>query len=138
MGVTPPASGGDGPAARAAGRITIAVLGLGEAGGVIARDLVVAGVTVRGFDPRVAAPAGVRQAADDGDACRGAGLVLSVNSAADAVEALHLGRVGCTPGIVWADLNTAAPRRTIVNNPPDRGTRVRSRGRRGRRCASPR
>ena len=39
--------------------LVIAVLGLGEAGSVIARDLVAAGVVVRGYDPAVAAsPAG--------------------------------------------------------------------------------
>lgn len=91
-------------------RITVAVLGLGEAGGLIARDLVAAGVTVRGFDPRVPAPAGVQPADDDADACRGADLVLSVNSAADAVEALSQGLSGCGSGVLWADLNTAAPR----------------------------
>jgi 3-hydroxyisobutyrate dehydrogenase-like beta-hydroxyacid dehydrogenase len=93
------------------GRITVAVLGLGEAGGLIARDLVAAGATVRGFDPRVAAPPGVHPASDDGDACRGADVVLSVNSAADAIEALEQGLPGCAPGILWADLNTAAPAR---------------------------
>jgi len=91
--------------------VRIAVLGLGEAGGLIARDLVAAGADVRGFDPRVPAPPGVREATDDADACRGADLVLSVNSAADAVDALSQGLAGCAPGTLWADLNTAAPRR---------------------------
>jgi 3-hydroxyisobutyrate dehydrogenase-like beta-hydroxyacid dehydrogenase len=91
--------------------ITVAVLGLGEAGGLIARDLVAAGATVRGFDPRVPASDGVRQAGDDADACRGADVVLSVNSAADALDALSQGLPGCRSGIIWADLNTAAPRR---------------------------
>jgi 5-methyltetrahydropteroyltriglutamate--homocysteine methyltransferase len=35
--------------------------------------------------------------------------VLSVNSAADALDALAQGHPGCTPGTIWADLNTAAP-----------------------------
>jgi len=91
--------------------MTVAVLGLGEAGGLIARDLVAAGVTVRGFDPRVPAADGVQPAGDDADACRGADLVLSVNSAADALDALAQGLPGCAPGVLWADLNTAAPRR---------------------------
>jgi 3-hydroxyisobutyrate dehydrogenase-like beta-hydroxyacid dehydrogenase len=90
--------------------LTVAVLGLGEAGGLIARDLVAAGAAVRGFDPRVPAPSGVTQTGDDADACRGADLVLSVNSAADAVDALRQGLPGCAPGIIWADLNTSAPR----------------------------
>ncbi|WP_238011779.1 DUF1932 domain-containing protein [Dactylosporangium sp. AC04546] len=88
---------------------TVAVLGLGEAGGRIARDLVEAGATVRGYDPRVTASGGVHDAADAAEACRDASLVLSVNSAADALDALAQGLPGCAPGTVWADLNTAAP-----------------------------
>jgi 3-hydroxyisobutyrate dehydrogenase-like beta-hydroxyacid dehydrogenase len=88
---------------------TIAVLGLGEAGGAIARDLHRAGAHVRGYDPRVTAPDGVFDAADAAEACAGADIVLSVNSAADARDALAQGLPGCAPGTVWADLNTASP-----------------------------
>ncbi|WP_433203848.1 DUF1932 domain-containing protein [Dactylosporangium sp. CS-047395] len=87
----------------------IAVLGLGEAGGRFATDLVAAGATVRGYDPRVAAPHGVHPAEHAAEACTGAELVLSVNSAADALDALAQGLPGCAPGTVWAELNTAAP-----------------------------
>ncbi|BCY12941.1 NAD(P)-dependent oxidoreductase [Actinoplanes sp. L3-i22] len=87
----------------------IAVLGLGEAGRLIAADLVAAGVTVRGFDPKVAPPPGVHPAESDADACRGARVVLSVNSAADAVDALRAALPACEPGAIWADLNTATP-----------------------------
>ena len=65
----------------------IAVLGFGEAGSLIARDLVAAGAAVRGFDPEAPAPAGVTAAASDADAVAGADLVLSVNSASEAVAA---------------------------------------------------
>lgn len=65
----------------------IAVLGFGEAGSLIARDLVAAGAAVRGFDPRVPAPAGVTAAGSDAEAVTGADLVLSVNSADEAVAA---------------------------------------------------
>jgi 3-hydroxyisobutyrate dehydrogenase-like beta-hydroxyacid dehydrogenase len=37
----------------------IAVLGFGEAGSLIARDLVAAGAAVRGFDPKAPPPDGV-------------------------------------------------------------------------------
>src|SRR6185437_4487755 len=84
----------------------IAVLGLGEAGGAFAADLIAAGVTVRAYDPAVAAPDGSVPCADEADAATGADIVLSVNSAAAATGAL---RVGGRPR-VWADLNTAAPR----------------------------
>ena len=40
--------------------LRIAVLGLGEAGSEIARDLVAAGVDVRGYDPRPIVVGGVQ------------------------------------------------------------------------------
>jgi 3-hydroxyisobutyrate dehydrogenase-like beta-hydroxyacid dehydrogenase len=89
--------------------ITVAVLGLGEAGGEIARDLVAAGADVRGYDPAIAAPDGVAGRVDEADAVCDAALVLSVNSSHDAMTAL----VNATPGLradtIWADLNTASP-----------------------------
>ena len=89
--------------------VRIAVLGLGEAGGEIARDLVAAGADVRGFDPELAPPAGVRPRSDDADAVRDADLVLSVNSSHDALPALENSLPALRPGTIWADLNTAAP-----------------------------
>jgi 3-hydroxyisobutyrate dehydrogenase-like beta-hydroxyacid dehydrogenase len=91
----------------------IAVLGLGEAGSLIATGLVWAGATVRGFDPKVAAPPGVVPTDTAAQACAGAELVLSVNSAADALDAIEQGLPGCTEGIIWADLNTATPARKL-------------------------
>jgi len=87
----------------------IAVLGFGEAGSLLARDLVAAGAAVRGFDPRVPAPAGVTSTGSDAEAVAGAGLVLSVNSASEAVGALESSLDALRPGAIWADLNTAAP-----------------------------
>jgi 3-hydroxyisobutyrate dehydrogenase-like beta-hydroxyacid dehydrogenase len=87
----------------------IAVLGLGEAGSLLASDLVAAGAAVRGFDPKVPAPPGVTGAGSDAEAVAGASLVLSVNSASDAVDALEASVGALRPGAVWADLNTAAP-----------------------------
>jgi 3-hydroxyisobutyrate dehydrogenase-like beta-hydroxyacid dehydrogenase len=87
----------------------IAVLGFGEAGSRLARDLVAAGAAVRGYDPKVPAPAGVTPAGSDAEAVAGAGLVLSVNSAGDAVAALEASLDALGPGAAWADLNTAAP-----------------------------
>ncbi|HET6504627.1 MAG TPA: DUF1932 domain-containing protein [Amycolatopsis sp.] len=87
------------------GRIaTIAVLGLGEAGGALARDLRAAGAVVRGYDPALPG-----DAASEADAAGGADLVLSVNSSAAAVEALRAGLSGLSAGAIWADLNTASP-----------------------------
>lgn len=87
----------------------IAVLGFGEAGSLLARYLVAAGATVRGYDPKVPPPAGVTAADSDAEAVAGASLVLSVNSAGDAVAALEASLAALGPGAAWADLNTAAP-----------------------------
>jgi 3-hydroxyisobutyrate dehydrogenase-like beta-hydroxyacid dehydrogenase len=100
-----------GPAPQA---LTVAVLGLGEAGGTIARDLAAAGVRVRGYDPAVSPPPGVAAAASDADACEGADLVLSLTTAGEAEKALEqalpgLGGAGLgRPAIVYADANTAS------------------------------
>ncbi|MBX6389967.1 MAG: NAD(P)-dependent oxidoreductase [Frankia sp.] len=90
-------------------RVPIAVLGLGEAGGLISRDLVAAGADVRGYDPRVAAPDGVLGRADEADAVRDADIVLSVNSALDAQDALRNALPALRAGTIWADLNTGSP-----------------------------
>jgi 3-hydroxyisobutyrate dehydrogenase-like beta-hydroxyacid dehydrogenase len=87
----------------------IAVLGFGEAGSLLARDLVAAGASVRGYDPAVPAPAGVTGAGSDAEAASGADLVLSVNSAKDAEAALRASLDALSPGALWADLNTASP-----------------------------
>lgn len=87
----------------------IAVLGFGEAGSLIARDLAAAGAVVRGYDPVVMAPPGVTDTGSDAEAATGADLVLSVNSAKDAVAAFGAALDALAPGAVWADLNTAAP-----------------------------
>jgi 3-hydroxyisobutyrate dehydrogenase-like beta-hydroxyacid dehydrogenase len=81
----------------------VAVLGLGEAGGRIAADLVTAGVEVRGWDP-------VREssAASGADAVDGADVVLSLTTAAHALEAAR--SVASALGdALYADLNTASP-----------------------------
>ncbi|WP_033342075.1 NAD(P)-dependent oxidoreductase [Catenuloplanes japonicus] len=87
----------------------IAVLGLGEAGAEIARDLVTAGADVRGYDPVQEPPPGVRARDGDADAVHDADLVLSVNSAHDALPALEASLAALRPGVIWADLNTTAP-----------------------------
>ena len=101
----------------AGGALTVAVLGLGEAGGAIARDLAAAGVCVRGYDPVAPALAGVTAASSDADACRGASLVLSLTTAGEAEKALEqalpgLGGAeagnGAAAGTVFADANTAS------------------------------
>jgi 3-hydroxyisobutyrate dehydrogenase-like beta-hydroxyacid dehydrogenase len=87
----------------------VAVLGLGEAGGAIAADLVAAGARVRGYDPVKEAPPGVVATSGESAAVRGSDVVLSVNSSSAAVDALRAGLDGAGPSTLWADLNTAAP-----------------------------
>lgn len=87
----------------------IALLGLGEAGSEIARDLVAAGVDVRGYDPKVPHVDGVEPRDGEADAVRDADVVLSANSSHDAMTALENALPGLRPGTIWADLNTAAP-----------------------------
>jgi 3-hydroxyisobutyrate dehydrogenase-like beta-hydroxyacid dehydrogenase len=86
----------------------VAVLGLGEAGGRIAADLVAAGCTVRGWDP-ARRPEGVANADSDLTAVRGADVVLSINAAAVALDAAArvAGELGSD--VLYADLNTASP-----------------------------
>jgi 3-hydroxyisobutyrate dehydrogenase-like beta-hydroxyacid dehydrogenase len=81
--------------------LTIAVLGLGEAGSRLAADLASAGADVRGYDPLSGG------AADD--AVAGSDVVLSVNSARAAVEAAESALAALRADTVYADLNTAAP-----------------------------
>ena len=89
--------------------LTIAVLGVGEAGSEIVDDLLAAGARVRVHDPAVEAPEGTTPCADEAEAARGAEVVLSVNSAEAARDAVRRGLDGCGPDTVWADLNTAPP-----------------------------
>jgi 3-hydroxyisobutyrate dehydrogenase-like beta-hydroxyacid dehydrogenase len=91
-----------------AGIRVVAVLGLGEAGSTIGRDLVATGVTVRGYDPAVAAPEGVVATGSDAEACAGADLVLSLTTAHEAEAAFNAAAPGLSPGVLYADLNTSS------------------------------
>ena len=91
-------------------RPIFAVLGLGEAGGRLAADLVAAGAEVRGYDPvSLAEPAGVERMPDPEAAVAGCDIVLSVNTAAVARAVAEAARPALRPGSVFADLNTASP-----------------------------
>ena len=89
--------------------LTVAVLGLGEAGSAIAADLVAAGVIVRGHDPAHRTVDGVHDAADEAAAARGADIVLSVNAAAVAIGVARAAAGALERGRLYADLNTGAP-----------------------------
>jgi 3-hydroxyisobutyrate dehydrogenase-like beta-hydroxyacid dehydrogenase len=87
----------------------VTVLGLGEAGGRLAVDLVSAGVEVRGYDPATTAPEGVDLAADAGSAVSGATVVLALTAASNALAAAESALPGLGTGALYADLNTTSP-----------------------------
>ncbi len=63
------------------GTIRIAVIGLGEAGSLIAAGLQAAGAQVVGFDPATPADAPVSLADSAAEAAAGSALLISINSA---------------------------------------------------------
>jgi 3-hydroxyisobutyrate dehydrogenase-like beta-hydroxyacid dehydrogenase len=87
----------------------IALLGLGEAGTEIGRDLVDAGADVRGYDPKGLVVDGVQSRGSEAEAVADADVVLSMNSSHDALTALTNALPGLRPGTVFAELNTASP-----------------------------
>ena len=87
----------------------IAVLGLGEAGAAIARDIVPIGNRVIGYDPVQPVPDGVEPAATAQAAAAAARVVLSANTAAVAAEVAEAVAPALGEHHVYADLNTAAP-----------------------------
>jgi hypothetical protein len=89
--------------------LRIAVLGLGEAGSEIARDLAAAGADVRGYDPKGITERGVGARGSEAEAVVDADLVLSVNSSHEAMTALENALPALRSGTLWADLNTASP-----------------------------
>jgi 3-hydroxyisobutyrate dehydrogenase-like beta-hydroxyacid dehydrogenase len=90
--------------------LAVAVLGLGEAGGTIAAGLAAGGCSVRGWDPDAGrTAAGVDRAANPAEAAAGAGLVLSLATAAHALGAATSVVPALGSGQLYADLNTTAP-----------------------------
>jgi 3-hydroxyisobutyrate dehydrogenase-like beta-hydroxyacid dehydrogenase len=88
-------------------QLSVAVLGLGEAGAAIAVDLARAGARVVGFDPRADAGDAVPRADSPAAAAGGSDVVLSVNSADAALFAARSVVASLTAGQLYADLNSA-------------------------------
>ena len=88
--------------------LRLAVLGLGEAGSLIARDLVAAGADVVGYDPAVPELAGVPTVGSEAQAVQGRQLVLAITPAADAATALANASAALSSGQLYADLSTSA------------------------------
>lgn len=88
----------------------ISILGIGEAGGTLARDLIATGVHVRGWDPNPRnLPEKLEFAASNPEAVSGADIVLSVNWASVAINVAKEVAPNLKPNQLYADLNTAAP-----------------------------
>jgi 3-hydroxyisobutyrate dehydrogenase-like beta-hydroxyacid dehydrogenase len=87
--------------------LTVALLGLGEAGSALALDLVAAGAVVRGFDPAGGAVDGVEVLGAAREAVDGSDVVLSVTAAAAALDAAGSAASALREGQVYADLNSA-------------------------------
>lgn len=93
------------------GAKTVAVLGLGEAGSLLARDLVHGGAVVRGWDPDLHGD--VREiplAASFAEAVSGADIVISVNWATVAADVAREALPLLRRGTIYADHNTAGPK----------------------------
>jgi 3-hydroxyisobutyrate dehydrogenase-like beta-hydroxyacid dehydrogenase len=90
------------------GTLRIAVLGLGEAGGLVAYDLLAAGADVTGYDPRIASHPHVRTVGGEACAARGCDVVLALTAAKDAPTALRNALPGLAPGTLYADLSTGS------------------------------
>ncbi|MEM7536211.1 MAG: NAD(P)-binding domain-containing protein [Chloroflexota bacterium] len=88
----------------------IAILGLGEAGGTLAHDLIAAGVSVRGWDPNPPAiPDGLEFASSNREAVIGADIILSVNWTSVSLDVANEVAPVLQPNQLYADLNTASP-----------------------------
>ena len=89
---------------------SVAILGIGEAGGTLARDLLAKGIRVCGWDPEPRnLPDGLNFASSNPAAVSGADVVLSVNWASVAIEVATEVAPVLQPNQLYADLNTAAP-----------------------------
>jgi 3-hydroxyisobutyrate dehydrogenase-like beta-hydroxyacid dehydrogenase len=89
--------------------LRVAVFGLGEAGGEIAADLAVAGVEVRGYDPRnVATPSGVIRCETAPHAVIGAHIICALTASGDAVEAMRQAVDSIPTTSIYADFSTAS------------------------------
>ena len=86
------------------------MLGLGEAGGRLAADLVALGVDVRGYDPDPDREVpSVTLTSDAASAAAGSKVVLSVCTARAALDTATACLPALSEATIYADLNTASP-----------------------------
>ncbi len=87
----------------------IAVIGLEEAGGLIAGGLAAAGADVIGFDPAKPSDPPVAVAESAEAAVAGADVVISINSSTVSRRVTEQLAPALDPGAIFADLNTGTP-----------------------------
>lgn len=87
--------------------IKLAIFGLGEAGSLIAQDLVAAGVAATGYDPKpLATPPGVVRVDSPQSAVANADIVIAVTPGGDAFRALEQAFDETPPTALYADFST--------------------------------
>ncbi len=88
----------------------VGIVGLGEVGGIFARDLRVKGVArITAFDVRAVSAEGVEMMGSAADAVRGADLVISAVTAGGALAALAAALPGLGHGPFVLDVNSVSP-----------------------------
>jgi 3-hydroxyisobutyrate dehydrogenase-like beta-hydroxyacid dehydrogenase len=94
--------------------LTVAVLGLGEAGSLIASDLARAGVRVRGYDPIPERSAdGIERCQTPLETAQSADVILSLNWSRTSLEAAQSILSALRPSMIYADMNTSAPSKKL-------------------------
>jgi 3-hydroxyisobutyrate dehydrogenase-like beta-hydroxyacid dehydrogenase len=92
-------------------QLVVTLLGIGEAGTSIGRDLVAAGATVRVWDPDPTRRLeGASHPETTAAAVAGSDAVLSINSATVAIEAAAAALDSLDPGQIYADMNSGSRR----------------------------
>ncbi|NHF64126.1 NAD(P)-dependent oxidoreductase [Microcella pacifica] len=90
-------------------RVRVGVVGLGEAGSLIATGLLKAGAQVVGFDPAVTSHASVPLADSLPTVVTEADIVLSLNSSTASLKVAEQVAPLLESGAIFADLNTGTP-----------------------------
>lgn len=90
--------------------MNVAILGIGEVGSTLARDLLAQDVHVSGWDPNPRhLPEGLRFADSNPDAVHEANLILSTNLSSVSIEVAREVLPHLKAGQIYADMNTSSP-----------------------------
>lgn len=101
-----------------------AIFGLGEAGSLVAKDLVAKDVVVVGYDPKpVPTPLGVKRVEAPQDAVKDADIVIAITPGGDALGAIEQALDQIPPSALYADFstNSAAIKHQLAKKAASRG-----------------